>query len=110
MNTYRSAGSQGCRLRPKCNYWGYCDLRGRIEHDTPLPHAADATFQAEAVRHVAARLSQQFPELPADDIEHAVFGQYARFEGRPVRDFVPMLVERASRDALAHQHRAAHRA
>jgi hypothetical protein len=62
------------------------------------------------VRHVAARPAQQFRELPADDIEHTVFGQYARFEGRPVRAFVPMLVERASRDTLAHQHRAAHRA
>jgi hypothetical protein len=51
-----------------------------------------------------------FRELLADDVEHAVFGQCARFEGRLARDFVPMLVERASRDTLAHQHRPAHRA
>jgi hypothetical protein len=69
-----------------------------------------AVSEADAVRDVAARLAKQFPELPADDIEHAVCGQYARFEVRPVRDFVPMLVERASRDTLAHQHRPAHRA
>jgi hypothetical protein len=66
--------------------------------------------EADAVRQVATRLAQQFPELPAEDVQRAVYGTYAKFDGRPVRDFVPVLVERASRDNLAHQPAPTHRA
>jgi hypothetical protein len=52
---------------------------------------------------VAARLVQQFPELPAAEVEHAVYGKYGTFEGSAVHDFVPVLVERASRQRLAEQ-------
>ena len=45
-------------------------------------------------------LQQQFPELPVETVEKAVLGQYEQFEGRPVRDFVPILVERAAQDQL----------
>jgi len=44
---------------------------------------------------VVHRLRQQFPELPAGAINDAVNGRYAEFDDRPVRDFVPILVERA---------------
>jgi hypothetical protein len=53
-----------------------------------------------ALRQVVARLSQQFPELSADDINRAVHGQYDRFNDSPIRDFVPVLVERATRQQL----------
>jgi hypothetical protein len=53
-----------------------------------------------AIRQVVARLSQQFPELSADDIKRAVHGQYDRFNDSPIRDFVPVLVERATRQQL----------
>jgi hypothetical protein len=57
-----------------------------------------------AIRHVVARLTRQFPELSADDIDRAVYGQYDRFDGSPVRDFVPVLVERATRRQLSQDH------
>lgn len=57
-----------------------------------------------AIRLVVARLAQQFPELSAEDIDRAVYGQYDRFDGSPIRDFVPVLVERASRRQLAQDH------
>ena len=50
-----------------------------------------------AIRQVVARLTQQFPELSADDIDRAVQGQYDKFNDSPIRDFVPVLVERATR-------------
>lgn len=53
-----------------------------------------------AIRQVVARLTQQFPELSADDIDRAVNGQYDRFSSSPIRDFVPVLVERATRRQL----------
>jgi hypothetical protein len=63
-----------------------------------------------AIRQVTARLVQQFPELSAEEIDRAVTGHYDAFDDSPIRDFVPVLVERAARQQLtdlrAHQHRA----
>ena len=53
-----------------------------------------------AIRQVVARLTQQFPELSADDIDRAVHGQYDKFNDSPIRDCVPVLVERATRRQL----------
>jgi hypothetical protein len=62
-----------------------------------------AAAEHDAIRQVAARLARQFPELPAGEVEHAVYGKYGTFEASAVRDFVPVLVERASRQHLAEQ-------
>jgi hypothetical protein len=43
---------------------------------------------------------QQFPELPAEAVEAIVNGRYHAFDGRPIRDFVPILVEHAAREDL----------
>jgi hypothetical protein len=72
-----------------------------------MAHAVNrrrGTSEQDALRHVAARLAQQFPELPAEEIDQAVTGHYAAFEHSPIRDFVPVLVERATRQQLAEEH------
>lgn len=56
--------------------------------------------EAEAMARVVERLRQQFPEMPPDAIDAIVNGHYEAFDGRPVRDFVPVLVERATRADL----------
>ncbi|HEY3717689.1 MAG TPA: hypothetical protein VGL39_24445 [Jatrophihabitantaceae bacterium] len=50
---------------------------------------------------VVARLRQQFPELPADAVEQAVYGRYDQFDGAPIRDFLPILVERSAHQDLS---------
>jgi hypothetical protein len=62
--------------------------------------------EAEAMSRIVRRLQQQFPELPPEAIEHAVSGHYEQFDGRPVRDFVPILVERAAKSDLRSTTRA----
>jgi len=59
--------------------------------------------ESDAIRQVVGRLSRQFPELPAEDVEQAVYGKYESFTDSPIRDFVPVLVERAARKRLAEQ-------
>ena len=59
-----------------------------------------SSSEAEAMSRVVRRLQQQFPELSEAEIEQAVYGHYEQFDGRPIRDFVPILVERAARDQL----------
>jgi len=59
------------------------------------------------MHQVRARLAQQFPDRSADEIDHAVTAHYDTFTDSPIRDFVPVLVERAARRQLTQQ---AHRA
>ncbi len=60
--------------------------------------------EAEAMSRVVERLRQQFPEVPPDALDAIVSGHYEAFDGRPVRDFVPVLVERATRADLQAGH------
>jgi hypothetical protein len=55
----------------------------------------------DAIHDVVGRLVGQFPEVPVDEIERAVHGKYESFTGSPVRDFVPVLVESATKRRLA---------
>lgn len=57
----------------------------------------------DAIQHVVGRLARQFPELPATEVERAVYGKYKSFADSPIRDFVPVLVERGARNRLAQQ-------
>ena len=54
-----------------------------------------------ALNGVIERLAGQFPELPREQIVRAVHGQYGEYTASPVRDFVPVLVERGARRRLS---------
>lgn len=57
--------------------------------------------EQKALDQIAERLATRFPDVPADTIALAVQGRYAEFEGSPIRDFVPVLVERSVRADLS---------
>lgn len=80
-----------------------------------MPNGAnDSTGRGQEAEHVAMRrlmerLTQVFPEVPEAEIARAVQGRYHDFDDSPVRDFVPVLVERSVRQQLvtaAPRHRA----
>ncbi|MDW5614772.1 three-helix bundle dimerization domain-containing protein [Mycolicibacterium sp. D5.8-2] len=54
-----------------------------------------------AIEQVVDRLTQSYPSLSQDTVTQVVHHIHARFDGRPVRDFVPLFVERGSRRELA---------
>lgn len=62
-----------------------------------------AQNETDAIDHVVGRLGQQFPQLPAEEIERTVHDKYESFADSPIRDFVPVLVERAAREQLTEQ-------
>jgi hypothetical protein len=64
------------------------------------PWCVDAEHEHQALVEVEARLRGRFPDLDAAVVEAAVRLSYAELTG-PIRDFVPLLVERAARDRLA---------
>lgn len=63
---------------------------------------AEQHREETAIREVTARLAKRFPDRPAAEIDTAVCSQYRRFTEARIRDFIPVLVERAARDDLAH--------
>jgi hypothetical protein len=62
-----------------------------------------ASSKADAICR-AVRLLQQFPELPVEALEAVVNRRYHVFDGRPIRDFIPILVEHAAREDLNGGH------
>ena len=48
------------------------------------------------------RLTGRFPDLPAGSVRQIVNASWDEFAGTPIRDFVPVLVERTARDRLRH--------
>ena len=63
-----------------------------------------ANNEAEAISRITRRLQQQFPELPAEIVEAIVAGRYHIFDGRPIPDFIPILVEHVVREDLNGGH------
>ena len=53
-----------------------------------------------ALLHVAERVRERHPNVEQAEIVHRVQIRAQEFDGRPVRDFVPLLVERGVRADL----------
>jgi hypothetical protein len=81
--------------------------RGGIELMTATrrSEARHEAAEQDAIRRTVARMLEQFPELPATEIERSVTGSYDTLDDSAVRDFIPVL-ERATRRHLAeHSYR-----
>jgi hypothetical protein len=55
-----------------------------------------------AIERLVDRLKLTFPHVSAETIATIVHHYHVRFDGRPVRDFVPLFVERRAKNELAH--------
>ena len=56
-----------------------------------------------SVTEVWQRLATAFPELASAQVEQIVRQSHGLFTGKPIRDFVPVLVERKARHELSEQ-------
>jgi hypothetical protein len=65
-----------------------------------LATIAPSKREEVAMVQVAQRLHERFPAVPEDQIEQTVQAEYHRFDGSPIRDFVPIFVERNAREDL----------
>ncbi|NEA30542.1 hypothetical protein [Streptomyces sp. SID13031] len=53
-----------------------------------------------AIREIVGRLTEVFPGLSPDTVERAVVESRPEFDGNPIRDYVPLFVERAAKHRL----------
>jgi hypothetical protein len=65
-------------------------------HVAHRPREEQAAFD-----NLVERIKGQFPELDQEVIADAVRGEYGKFETSPIRDFLPILIERSVRSELA---------
>jgi hypothetical protein len=61
------------------------------------------------IDEVADRLTTKYPTIPPDTLTAVVRGVLARFDGRPVREYVSLLVERFAGEELEDRLRSAAR-
>lgn len=53
-----------------------------------------ALSEQQIIDQLAERLADAHDKVEPAQVARVVHEQYARFEGRPIRDFVPLFVER----------------
>jgi hypothetical protein len=60
----------------------------------------DRSEENRAIDEVIDRLAEQFPQLPADDVATAVNQTRPEFAHAPIRDFIPLFIERDAKARL----------
>jgi hypothetical protein len=59
------------------------------------------TSEHTIIEQLVERLAQKYPALPTETISAVVRQNHTRFDGRPVRDYVPLFVERGATQQLS---------
>lgn len=52
--------------------------------------------EQQIIDQLAQRLADTHAQVEPEQVTRVVHEQYARFEGRPIRDFIPLFVERSA--------------
>ena len=60
----------------------------------------DRSDEERAIGEVIERLAKQFPQVPAEAVEQVVSQSRPEFDEVPIRDFVPLFVERGAKARL----------
>jgi hypothetical protein len=63
--------------------------------------AMTAVVEHTALADIERRLAGEFPHASPDDLSAAIKQAYARFDTSPIRDFIPLFVEKRARRQLA---------
>jgi len=56
--------------------------------------------EVQAVKQVVERLQRRYCDLPPDRVNEVVAACYASLSDKPLRDFIPVLVENSARSLL----------
>lgn len=75
-------------------------LAERASLDRQVPTTGGGSDSTPHVETVVAQLQKHYPTVVPESVTAIVRRHFARFDGRPVLLYVPLLVERRSRDEL----------
>jgi hypothetical protein len=65
------------------------------------PFVVTASSERTVIDQVVETLAHNYPSVSGEKVADIVNDVYAHFDGRPIRDFVPLFVERRARSRLA---------
>jgi hypothetical protein len=57
--------------------------------------------EQQIIDQLAGRLGAVYAEVEPEHVSRIVHEEYARFDGRPIRDFIPLFVERTAKAELS---------
>jgi hypothetical protein len=57
--------------------------------------------EKQVIDQLADKLVHIYPVVDPGEVSRVVHEKHARYEGSPVRDFIPLLVERHAKEELA---------
>lgn len=77
-----------------------CDRLPKRPVDTFTAGVTDSD-EAAALALVARRLRTRFPSVSSETVDAVVADYHREYDGRPIRDYVPLLVERQAREHLS---------
>ena len=83
--------------------WKQADSWQRQAGGGNISGMLSAEDETRAVTEVSHRLAASFPEVAPDVVEQVVHASHQQFAGSPIRDFVPVLVERYAKSSLTTQ-------
>ena len=68
--------------------------------DAAMDTGKAAEHEARALEEVVERLVARFPDVAEDRVREIVRAAHEEFANRPIRDYVPVFVERTAQDEL----------
>ena len=68
--------------------------------------AGPTNDEAAQIHEVIQRIANDNSDIPISDVESTVRTVHAHFDDAQVRDFLALLVERKTREVLAHQEKS----
>ena len=57
--------------------------------------------EQQIIDHMTARLSEKYPRVPTETVSRLIQEEYPRFDDRPLREYLPLFVERNAEAELA---------
>ena len=76
------------------------DIVSAVDHDTEMARQITPTQEVEAIHQLGEHLHDEFPTVPAETVDQVVETHYHDLDDSPIRDYIPVLVERAAKDDL----------
>lgn len=78
-------------------------MNGKLTNGKILSNTVDMIELSEQtiIEQLVERLAAHFPSVSPETVAHVVQDNHARFDGRPLREYVPLFVERSARRDLA---------
>lgn len=81
-----------------------CQLSSAAQVDGPVNEGQTSGVielsEQAVIEQLVERLTSRYPAMSESTVATVVRDVHSRFEGRPLRDFVPLLVERTARSEL----------